>query len=383
MMPEENIDSNAEPSDRTVAPAEVTLAAVWTAVKDLANGWASLPKVRRFAAELPRNASQRMTGIPGLLQEMQAGGGDISGYPTRIIPAIQLMLHFPLISNRVLPQGWGAWLELAQHVEAAHRLTVAWLRSHLPGYPNLPAPQLAAGTPLTTNEFTDQLIWLEQERKHGFKFPDPPAQIGSLLDATLEQWHEIEQGTRAVADAFKRTDEWLRFTDATAALTDFGRTDLREASEVLAQKLKNSEIDQYSRLVRPRFNYRVRVLEQVLDGLHGSAMEYAKAFSGINRLVELAASEVFGELAIYGQPTVLSCVEDIDLRPGTYQLASFTRTDNGAENFDLLEIGQIVWLDDLLVRDAVRLTGATTSFDGIGATERWTGLVLPETSSAW
>jgi hypothetical protein len=142
----------------------ITYYDLWQAVNDLSRTWADLPVVQRFAAALPRNASQRSTGIPGRLQEMEASGAQISAQPLRLSIPLRMMQHMPSLQTQPSPQEWKAWPELAVRIEAVHWLAVAWLRSRVPGYPNLPAPHLARGTPLTTIEFTDQLIWTREER---------------------------------------------------------------------------------------------------------------------------------------------------------------------------------------------------------------------------
>lgn len=364
----------------TVNAARVAL---WRAVNDLAQTWASLPLVRQFAADLPRNASQRSTGIPGRLQEMEAGGVPISAQPLRLSILGQLVQQMPTLQAQPMPRQWESWLATAQIVEVAHRMSVAWLRSRMPGYPIFPAPQLAPNTPLTTNEFTDQLIWTRSERAQGLQFRDPPSEIGHALQVTPAQERQVIDETRILAKAFERTDEWAHLAMATASLTDSGRTDLQRVRESLARQLAASELDARSHLALVRHNYRVTILNEALNTLTGSSQEYATSFTNANRIVETAASDVFGELVAYGQPTTVSGPRDIDLRPGAFQLASFTCTTD-AGDVSPLNLGQVAWLGDPFVRDAVRLTGVTVSIgDQVTATERWTGMVLPDTGLAW
>jgi len=314
---------------------------------------------------------------------MEAGGGQISAQPLRLSLPIQMMRQMPSLQAQPSTQQWQSWLETAGRVEAAHRLTVAWLRSRIPGYPNLPAPHLAPGTPLTTTEFTDQLIWTRNERAQGLQFQNPPAQISQALQAASAQQRQIDGGTRTLVTAFERTDEWARLAAATAAITDSGRADLRRAREILTRQLSESEVDAHSQLALARYNYRVTILNEVLSALTESAQEYATAFTDANKIIQAAASDVFGELAVYGQPATLPGSRDIDLRPGASQLVSFTcMTD--ATDVSPLNLGQILWLGDALVCDAIRLTGTTVTInDPMSATERWTGIILAGTSIAW
>lgn len=370
------------PGDRQAIGSAVHVG-LWRAVSDLAQTWARLPLVQRFAAELPRNASQRSTGIPRRLQEMEAGGGQISAQPLLVSISIGMMQQMPSLQAQPSPQQWESWLEVVRRVEAAHRLTVAWLRSRIPGYPSLPAPHLAPGTPLTTTEFTDQLIWTQNERAQGLQFQNPPTQISQALQATSAQQRHIDDGMRTLAAAFERTSEWARLAAATTAITDSGRADLQRARETLIRQLDKGEVDAHSQFALARYNFRVTVLNEALSVLTGSAQEYATAFTDVNKLIQAAASDVFGELAVYGKPATLTGSRDIDLRPGTFQLVSFNYITDATKTSPL-NLGQIVWLGDALVCDAVRLTGTTVTIDDqIGATERWTGIILPGAGIAW
>ena len=359
---------------------------LWRAVNDLALIWKQLLVVRRFAAVLPRNAHQRTSGIPGRLQEMQAGGGNISEFPLRLTRTVQLMSRMPTPFAEAAPtrQEWNTWLGAAGRVESAHRMTVAWLRSRMPGYPNLPAPQLAPGAPLTAEESDYELVWTRGERAQGLQFQNPPPQIGHVLEAVPAEQRRLVGGTQSVAAALEQSEEWARLNAATAALTDSARVQLRQARETVAARLSKAEIDAHSQNLLARFNHRVAVLKEVLSTLSGVAKEYASSFAVANGLINTAASDVFGELTAYGPPQSVSGAQDIDLRPGTLQLVSFTREAmDGTTGFRLLEMGQIIWLSDAIVPDAVRLIGTMFSMNLLSATERWTGVILPGTRNAW
>jgi len=138
------------------------------------------------------------------------------------------------------------------------------------------------------------------------------------------------------------------------------RAQLRQAKKTLSQRLGPAEIGKHSQQARRRSEYCVAVLDEVLAALSGPAEEYARSFDAANRLLETAASDVLSQLAAYGPPTTAGRPGDIDLRPGARGLlVSFTRPaddENGARFH--LEMGQLVWLDDALVRDCVQITSS-------------------------
>jgi hypothetical protein len=377
--------SSARPLDGDRAARDAAYSSMWRAVSDLSALWSQVPLVQHFAAELPRNAPQRSTGVPGRLQGIEAGGGPISEHPLRLTRSIRLMLAVPNPFLDVQPSAaqWNAWFDTAMRVESAHRLTVAWLRSRVPGYPDLPAPQLAPGTPLTAEDYTHQLIWTHQEKTLGLQLQEPPIQIGHILQATQEQERTLIEGTRRLIVAIERTEEWERFASAAAALTDPARVELGQACSTLTERLSKERVDEYSPLLLARFNYRVAVLGEVLRTLTGPAEEYAEAFGALNQLIEIAASDVFGQLAAYGPPATVGRPYDVDLRPGSFQLVSFTNSSADTNSPGPLELGQILWLGDELIPDAVRLIGSTSTFSQFSMEERWTGIILAGSSAAW
>lgn len=381
--PSQQPGQHGDPSERTADPSRANL---WHAVLDLALRWAATPVLRRFTPDLPRNADQRSRGIPGRLQEMEAAGVGISRRPLRLTQSVQLMQRMPqgpLSRAAPDPQKWQAWLATAAAVEVAHGLMTAWLRSRMPGYPNLPAPQLAPGAPLTVDGYDQPLPWTRDERRQGLQFRDPPPEITRRLEAAPQDVRQIADATRVLGVALQGSSEWQRMGAVADALTDSARAELRQAGRTVSERLRGAEVQKFS--AREHLEYRADTLERVLAALSDSAAEYTKAFEAANRLLEIAATEVFGQLAVYGQPVSVSNPQDIDLTPGAYgQLVSFTRplADEDETQFHL-ETGQLVWLDNELITDCVRLTRCEISVGPMGERQRYTGTILAETRQAW
>lgn len=355
-------------------------ASLWQAVAEHASAWANLPVFLRFAAQLPRNAGQRSSGLPGLLQHVSAGGGMVASHPLRLGTNVPEML--PLVhadASSVPPDVLEAWLEDASRVEGAHRVTVAWLRSRLPGYPRLPAPHLARGTALTTDEFTWRLPWTREELIAGFQFQNPPAEPLQVLGATDQDAARADEAARRLAVALAGTEQWRRLQAADAALSSGDRADLAAARKVVADALKPSVVDAHEPdLAIPRDAYRQQVVDDTVGALIGSAREYADAFDAADQLIELACSDVFGQLAVHGT-VALNGITDLAAHgagPGT---VAFT-----VEDTVHLETGSVVWLDDPLLADAVHLTGLSFSIDqAIGVRVRATGRVLLGSADVW
>lgn len=354
---------------------------LWTAIDEQASSWRATSVFERFVAQLPRNAPQRVTGLPGKLQEMQAAGAWVGSRPLRLASSIPGLLEvMPGLEPVPLHAEWTSWLVGAQQVERAHRETVAWVRSRLPGYPALLAPQLAPGTPLTTREFTWRLQWMPDERKRGLQFEMAPVQVAQALQAGGQQHRDLDNKARLVATAFARTEEWSRLASATSALDGETRATLRGIHKRLRQRLGDEAVTAHEpRLALPRDQYRQAVLSQEIDELGGLAREYTDAFDAADQLVETAASDVFGQLAAYGRISTLARPKSLDLQPSSPEMAEFTLTKDIA-----VEPGMVVWLDDSLVPDALHLTEIHVQMGvATGLLTRVVGNVLAGTAAAW
>lgn len=355
-------------------------ATLWQAVAGQAAAWAEFPVVSRFAAELPRNARQRSRGLPGVLQHLTACGGRVASHPMRLGSDVPPMLSvmpggMPEVRHQVLR----SWLDDASRIEGVHRITVAWLRSRLPGYPQLPAPQLAPGTPLTTDEYTWRLAWTREELAAGFQFQNPPSHVLELLGASRQEVARADEAARRVALGLAETAVFSRLRGADAALSWDARAELVAARKAVAEASRPTLVDAHEpELAIPRDAYRQQVLADVLGTLTGPAREYAEAFDEADRLVELAASDVFGQLTVYG-PLILTGVSDLAAPAVGTGTIEFT-LEEGAH----LDAGSVAWLDDPLCPHAVQLTGLNYNYDrATGMRAQVTARVLKGTATAW
>lgn len=357
-------------------------APLWTAVEEQATAWAVTPIFERFAAQLPRNASQRRIGVPGLLQRMQVGShllqlGSTAPFMLGQLPDLQ---GIPGPNSADVAERLPAWLEDARRVESAHRDTIAWIRSRLPGYPSLPAPQLTPGTPLTTVEFSWRLIWTPNERTRGLQFQPAPPGVGPVLGATEGQRRRIDETARSLIAAFESTDEWTGLLAASDALNSDARAKLKNARAKLRKRLADDAVTTHEpKLAMPRDKYRQVVLTEEIETLAGAARDYADAFDAVDRLIETSCSHVFGQLAAHGNPTTFTEIKDLDSEPGIPQVVAVTLTDESWP-----EPGMLAWIDDPLVCDALHITSVNFHQNvATGLRQRVTGTVLEDIAAAW
>lgn len=357
----------------------MTTKEVWRSLANLADAWRQTDVLDRFARELPDNSLQRLHGLPGILQTLQAGG--LAGNPLLLAGYIPAAVSVsPEIDEQQLRAMHGDWLDAAVRAEAAHRLTIAWLRARLPGYPTLPAPQLAPGAPLTNPEFSYRIIWQPGERGGQLHLRDVPDEIAEALRADTTIARILTQATRDVAGALGETPEWAALADAAGALDDNARSVLRAARSSARERLAPAAVDAHEPHLTLRRNaYREHVIREELDGLTGSARAYANAFDAADGLVEIAASNVFGQLVCYDLRTMT--VTDLEIIPGPNSTVRYETPDIMP---DMPRPGAIAWLDDPLVPDAVQIRHVTMSLDPTGQTPlSVTASVLAGTAAAW
>ena len=353
---------------------------LWKALRQQAQAWQTSAVLQRFISELPRNASQRSKGVPDLLQELQAGFSGFGSRPLRMASFLPMALSGPQFGEaKPDPALLEQWTTAAQRVEAAHRETVAWLRARLPGYPIIPAPQLTPNSPLTTREFTWRLVWQPGEQSRGLQLLAGPPRVDALLGVSGQQARLVEETARAVAASLALTSEWQAFEEVTRSLDDKSRTALRSCRAAMRKRLAGQAVDEHEeKLALPRDEYRASVVADGVGRLEGSAHDYAVLFDAVDQLIEDAASDTFGQLLAFGPPEPVTGVAGLDFSPGTPRVVHFSVPG------DLwLETGQLLWLDDALVPDAVMVIGMNISFDPGEMSQRLTGRVLEGSRQAW
>lgn len=356
---------------------------LWTALGEQARLWSRTPIASAVSAQLPRSVSQPATGVRGLLQDLYDGFGGIMTQPLTMGSVVASLMNAGMMPRQTAPpeHELKQWLDAARRVEMAHRSTVAWFRSRLPGYPLILAPQLVPGTPLTTLELTSRLIWTRDELRRGLQFQGSPAEVGSELDVRGLPARNLAESASAVSSALERTDEWADFRAAVKTLGQGGKADLRAARIRLADLLAPEAIDAHEpNLLLPRGDYRAQVTFDVVESLEGSARLYADAFANANDLIDTCASEVFGQLAMRGEPISLPATK-LDLCGGRPTRVSF---ELGAAYAIVVDCGNVAWLDDPLVSDAIRVESTSISMDPAGGGTLKVGArILDNTGDAW
>lgn len=335
-------------------------APVWKAVRDLAQTWTRTKTVSRMTAQLPDNApDQRGTDaatVASLLQGLRAGYGGLFNRPLFLGTVIPFLLEQPFGTPpgpRVSDTTYSQWLDAARATEQAHRMTIAWLRSRLPGYPILRAPQLARGTNHTTEYFTTNITWTRDELRAGLQFKGAPPAIPQLLQATNEQSQTLYSQAQQLATALQQTPEWEAFTTAQRQLTPTDKEALQNTKNQIARRIADTDHEPgnlYDEDIRRRHHTQLAISD-----LPDISRTYVHAFDTINALIERTSGDVFGQLVAHGDPTTITSTK-IDIhRPGTIHLV----VDNSWDHHP----GNLLRIDDPLFPDTLEVIGASDTFD--------------------
>jgi hypothetical protein len=163
-------------------------------------------------------------------------------------------------------------------------------------------------------------------------------------------------------------------------LDEVGKVALREARRELTERLLEEAVDDHEeRLALPRAEYRDHTTAEVIDSLTGSAREYADAFDGVHELLTLVVCDIFGELALFGEPWPVPVLNLETPEPGQ-PIVAFE--GQGAAGL-FLTTGQVLWLSNESVTDAVRIETKSMKFDVEGLRDHFEARVLIGTGEGW
>jgi len=362
---------------------------LWKSVWDLAEVWSETAVVQDLSPTLPRNQPLQRNwgeamGISGLLQRVEAIAGPML-HPFRYGSRIPVLMEDQVLarfgSGQAMDAEWNEWLLKANRLENAHASTLGWLRSSLRGYPVIRAPQLTPGTLLTTFEMTTEFNWTRQERQSRLNFMSAPPGVSSFLGANQATAVRLDVASRELAAQLGQTEAWTEFAMAHERLDDSAKESLQTAKRELAQRLSPERIDAHEdKLALPRSQYRSHTTEDVVDGLSGSAREYSEAFEKVHRLLTLSACDVFSELVLFGHPKLISVRNVETVVPGKPIIEFETIGEEG----DFVNLGEIRWLSNSGVVDAVRIEAQSLYMDvAEGGLSRIEGQVLHGTDAGW
>lgn len=284
---------------------------VWNSVEKLASEWATSPIIEQLATNLPAN-NPANSGVPEALRNLDAGTGIVTAQPLLTVMWEPLSEGFPLVG---LDAQVRQFLRSVAPVGHALELLVGWMRSRLPRYPMIPAPQLAAKAYRRCEEYGQRLSWRRQLLQAGLQFQSTPTP-GMAAILRLPTSGAINQATVSLAAALADTVVWNDFARLSSELTDEDRGTLRQACQRINEVLSPSNVDAFEpdRMAR-RERFRIDQVHAVVQALEGRSREFADAFERVDDLIDLVVINVLGQIVAYGTPTVLDAIDDLEIDP--------------------------------------------------------------------
>ncbi len=186
---------------------------VWAAAASLADCWSESRKVIAVRQELSLDLDSQ-DATPCLRRLALQDPQSISKMPFHVHKAFP---HMGLgISQRDRE-----FAANSNAVEMAFFHLTWWIRSRLPGFPYIPAPQLAKESFHTMNNFT--VPWAPQVLRAGIEYQDRPVNCDLHM--------EVHAGNRftTLADAFRELPSWKAFSKAHDVLGEKTRDELVKA----------------------------------------------------------------------------------------------------------------------------------------------------------
>ena len=362
---------------------------LWSSILELSEEWSKTPIAGAVSEQLPRNNPPsslgiHSNGVPSFLQRLNASYHTFL-HPMMLGTRVQALKEepLPILAEESLVDGdaLNAWLGNATRLEYAHRLFLEWIRSRLPGYPNLRAPQLANGTPLTTGELTQEFIWHRSEFGRGTQYQSAPFEVPAVLGLESHGHKVLLDKCRAVADEASKSDAWRTFGRLVQSLSEDTKIQLRLAKASLRDQLTDEKLDLHEEHAAwPRLEYRTHTMDSAIKGLSGDALEYSIAFGEVNSLLGLVCCDIMGELSLYGPPDRIDASSLEFPHPGENRVQFKVPMERGLR----LDVRQLIKLNTPLVKDAVRVENVSMSFD-VATEEECTisGLILTGTAVGW
>jgi hypothetical protein len=313
---------------------------IWPAVEQLADVWSESELVQQFLAQHPERTDDN-GAVTEALRNMQAGTWLLTEAPLLTTMWEPLAAQLPLVQ---LTNEVRSYLRSVVPLGQVLESTVCWLRSRLPMYPHIPAPQFASRGFRRTEEVGKRLSWRHQCLAAGLETEPVPPAVARVLD--LDE-AAVTSASQEVLSALMSSEEWQRYASLTEALTAADLDALAAARKRVNVLLNPKKVEEYedSRLER-RHTYRREQVQSVVDDLEGTPRDLANAFEAIDDLIDHALVNVHGQLVVSGPPATID-PEDLEIDGGEVK---FRYSGDNAPG-----VGGIVRLADPLVPDVVLL----------------------------
>lgn len=338
---------------------------LWTALSALTDRWVESGPVGVVREELSKDldSDEALTGLRMLAFQAPQ---DIRRMPLAVYKAFPHM-GFELSARDLRFMSSSAALD-----NAVCALTWA-VRSVLPGYPTMPAPQLARDSYHTMDNFSPP--WSREIMRAGVQYENVAQRIDTLLGI---RGRGTVPGLQA---AFQALPSWTAFDSCHNALSPDVRTELLAARRTITERTNaqndSEEIDPgdpYTPLNRAR-----QTTETVVASLSGDAKDYANAFGSVTEEIDRVIAGVLPQLVAFGPPETLTTAHDLEITATQPPTVAFKLHDN-----EFAQKGRLYWTNDSVILDALYVEAAHMAHDNVHDLRfQFEATVLTGTSAAW
>lgn len=340
----------------------MTNSETWSTAGQLAAQWQESRVVQSFRSEFPQTmpVQEPVACMKELTLQGHTHSSPVHAY--RAIPHMGTPMN-----NRVK-----MFLAAGTFVDRAVSMLTMWIRSGLPDYPNLHAPQLAAGSYHTMQDSNFDVPWFPEAMTAGLEKDPGPKQANRELG--ISGYGPAQKLAKAMAT----TDSWRGFVTAAASLTAESRLELADARIRLSHRLDEDRRTGLGyddpRLILKR---RKALTALVAGELSGPAADYARAFEEVNDDINFVVTHIFSQLLIFGMPIQMGATEGLELLPGTAPRVTF-------QTNEVLHVGRLYWSDDPIVADSVHVDSVSLSSSAVhGTVCSCSGTILKGSARAW
>lgn len=271
---------------------------LWTATDEFAAAWIASPHKRVFRDGLkPTPHDMNNPFQVGSVQQLLVEYSTLQSQPLLLGKRVRPLPEFARLYQASAEVQ--AWLEAAERFAVTLIQVIEFLRSRLPGYPSILAPDLLPGAPrVNADGFWDMRFpWELGIRGTQLQFSNEPALLARALDLP-DGGRRANAALSAVGGALRRSDSWKRFAAAHSGLSSGDR----EAAKVLRREYRDAvseaRVDEVAgRLAIRSQSMRRGELERIKDSSVGSLREYYEAFDAVDELIEAVAALVSHRVA--------------------------------------------------------------------------------------
>lgn len=211
---------------------------VWTATDELAFAFGASPLTGGFRAGLAPTPSDARQGIaPGSIADLLAAYGMLRAQP--LLLGIRL-IHLPEFGElHAQREDMRDWLSIAERFAHALLTTIEFLRSRLPGYPQLLVPDTQPTAPRVRNDgFWDMRFpWTLDARRAAPQLRGAPS-LGAALQLR-DGSTRSEAALQDLLEVLQQSSPWRRFEVAASAID----AEDREAAKDLKREYRAATTD--------------------------------------------------------------------------------------------------------------------------------------------